>query len=197
MGSNPYRLFAGTMTGPEEELVSIPEGQTFIITAMDLHGDFELWRDGTELIGGNVVSTEYAKKGLSRIPVEGGATLSLRFPAGYAVEYLLQGYFTAAGSPYRFVHGTVATSVPQVIFENEADSVFLVRTFVATMNSCFLHLDGTRILRQNHTWDGNSDRAFLNRQGALPVPPGSRLSTSSSHSSVSCDYLMEGEYLQP
>jgi hypothetical protein len=163
---------------------------------MFLNGDFQLWRGDAMVLSGNGLASEYAKKGISRIPIEGGADLILKYPPGHEVRYMVQGYFAAANSPYRFSNGTVATEEPQVIFVNDSDKDFLVRTMVTTMHACFVHLDGTEVLRAEHIADSNPNPAFVNRRGALTVPPASQLTLSSAHSTISCAYIMEGEYLQ-
>ena len=222
-GSAPYRSFNGLACTEPTELLTVPTGQEFIITlvsstahgsasvAGDWDGGTRLLKDGEVLLAGSVFSRGMSvsvSTGQGRLPVEGGATLSIHTTASSGCGYYyLQGYLAEAGSPYRAYFGS---SVDRTVMTVDADQSFLVRTIaLSTRESpghCHVWVDGERVIHgetfmvhDRGSYDGGNPGPFPLGKGALLLTSGQSLQIGPEDPSAStqCDYYIEGEYIMP
>ena len=201
-GSNPYRSVFGVFeeTDGTRDLLNIPAGQDFIITAYrELGGDLEIMRDDDVILGfPPSVYREHVARGDGKLRVEGGATLRVRRTASWSNSpYYLQGYFVASGGPHRFVSSSTPSGAPHVIWTSDTDRDFVVRTLLLTTSDCNFTLDGTPISYGGFPYDSSHNNAVGMGRGSLVVPAGKSLSVYRTSSDVDpCDYFIEGQYIQ-
>jgi hypothetical protein len=146
--------------------------------------------------------------GHGRLPVEGGATLSIHTTASSGCGYYyLQGYLAEAGSPYRAYFGN---SVDRTVMTVDTEQPFLVRTIaLSTRESpshCHVWVDGERVIHgetfmvhDRGGYDGGNPGPFPLGKGALLLTPGQSLQIGPDDASAStqCDYYIEGETIMP
>jgi hypothetical protein len=222
-GSAPYRSFNGLACTAPTELLTVPAGQEFIITLVSstahgsasVAGDWDsgtrLLKDGEVLLAGSVFSRGMSvsvSTGHGRLPVEGGATLSIHTTASSGCGYYyLQGYLAEAGSPYRAYFGN---SVDRTVMTVDTEQPFLVRTIaLSTRESpshCHVWVDGERVIHgetfmvhDRGGYDGGNPGPFPLGKGALLLTPGQSLQIGPDDASAStqCDYYIEGETIMP
>ena len=221
LGSNPYRSFGGGVESSPVVLLTVPEGQEFIVTTvlvehlgrMDSAGisGFQLLQDGTPVLGGTTLgirSLSGIGRGLGRLRLEAGSTLSIDYNGSdpYA-DFYVEGRFVQAGSPYRSFYGTTSGAGPRAVFSADADRDFIVRTAVVWgadtfSQNCDIYLDGEMHLSQTIQGTFSSPdyhtryaASLASGQGALVVPAGSELSLH--HAISGCGYYIDGEYITP
>jgi hypothetical protein len=201
LGVNPYKSVFGEFVdeGGTHELVVIPEGQDFIITAFrETGGDLEVLRDDEVILLKPPFVREYLAAGNAKLRVAGGATIRVRRTDTWSRStYYLQGYFVAAGSLHRFVSAHTPGGGTHAIWTSEPDRDFLVRTLITTTSWCETSLDGGPISSGSFPFDTMSNNALGQGRGMLVVPKGSTLSMTHGMAGEPCSYFIEGQYLQP
>ncbi|MAY80559.1 MAG: hypothetical protein CL930_07220 [Deltaproteobacteria bacterium] len=222
-GSAPYKSFSGLACTEPTDLLTVPEGQEFIITAVgstahgsssvagDWDGGTRLLKDGEVLLAGSVFSRSMSvsvSTGNGRLPVEAGARLSIHTTASSGCGYyFLQGYLSEAGGPYRAYFGN---SVDRTVMTVDSGKSFLVRTIsLSTRESpwhCHVWVDGalvihgeTFMVHDRGSYDGGNPGPFPLGKGALLLSSGQSLQIGPEDATAStqCDYYIEGEYLRP
>jgi hypothetical protein len=201
LGANPHHSVFGEFVdeGGTRELVVIPEGQDFIITAYrETGGDLEVLRDDEVIFLKPPNYRAYVAAGNARLRVAGGATIWVRRTDTWSRSpYYLQGYFVAAESPHRFVSAHTPGGGTHPIWTSEADRDFLVRTLLTNTSWCEVSLDGGQISSGGFPFDTMSNNALGKGRGMLVVRAGSTLSLTHGMAGEPCTYLIEGQYLQP
>ena len=200
--SNPYRSVFGLFeeTNGTRDLLTIPTGQDFIITAYrELGGDLEILRDDEVILGvPPSVYRVYAAGGHARLRVEGGATIRVRrYDSWSNSPYYLQGYFVASGGPHRFVSSSSASGASHVIWTSDLDRDFIVRTLLLDTSDCNFSLDGVPISHGGFPFETTGNNAVGMGRGSLVVPAGKSLSVHrTAFEGESCDYFLEGQYVE-
>jgi hypothetical protein len=208
LGSNPYRSFANEIApGVIEDVLTVPEGQEFIITMFKgQHSYFELLQGSTVILRGRGLDQKSSYSiavGRGRLMIEEGATLSVRVTSTVPGHYYLQGHFVQAGSPYRAANGTSSATSPATVFTADEDRDFLVRTIGLSTYSCDVYVDGSMVIPGQsystfdlgpHYGSSMSGGGFAMGQGALVLPAGSQLQIV-ARDGVTCDYYIDGEYI--
>ena len=218
-GSLPYRAFGGSLVpSVPTDLLSVPAGQEFIITAVlgSVSGGggwtggtgIELMADGVRILGGRLIGEEpYSAFGqnAAHLKIDSGQTLSVLYGGTDSeASYFVQGYFVEEGSPYRSFFGSLTGSEMHpgeaTIFTAEGGRAFIVRTvavYCAGMGPD-VRVDSTVALprRVYATSISSSKKLFATGKGSLVVPPGSSLGLYGADTS-SCDYYIDGEYTEP
>jgi hypothetical protein len=223
-GSIPYRTFSGEACSTAIDLLTVPEGQEFIVTMVSstAHGSSstsagiwefgtQLLKDGALLLTGSVFSRTQSVSvsvGNGRLPIESGSTLSISvYPSSGCGHYFLQGYLIEAGSPYRAYFGT---SVDRTVMTVETGKTFLVRTIaLSTRESpghCHAWVDGVKVIDgdtfaiyDRGMYDGGNPGAFALGKGTLVLSSGQSLEVGPEDLGdvAQCDYYVEGEYIRP
>jgi hypothetical protein len=201
LGSNPHESVFGEFyaVGGTRDLIVIPEGQDFIITAFrETGGDLELLRDGEVILLNPPYYREYVAAGNAKLRVAGDATIQVRRTGAWlGSPYYLQGYFVAAGSPHRFVSAHTPGGGTHIIWTSDSDRDFLVRTLLTTTSWCEVSLDGVAMSSGGFPFDTMSNNSLGQGRGMLVVAAGSTLSLTHGMEGEPCTYFIEGEYLQP
>jgi hypothetical protein len=219
IGENPRRSFGGSIAGSSSgpwPIVTVPSGQEFIVTmvatssagispARDVIHGFEFLDDSGSVLSGYVLTTPRQAsitRGDGRLRIAEGATLMAQLHGPGSGDYYLQGFFVAAGSPYRSFNGTMLGS-SLAVMTSDPERDFVVRTVVtdcpATGGSANVLVDGSVVIPDStdltilgHTTSTNSP--FVLGKGQLVVPAGKTLSIAST---PKCDYYIDGEYVNP
>jgi hypothetical protein len=200
LGSNPYRSVSGVFLSVSgtRDLVDIPEGQDFIITAYREGGDLAVLRGDTVILPSPPFYRTYVEEGLARMRVEGGATLRIRRTDTWSHSvYYLQGYFVKSGGPDRFVAGETPGGGSHPIWTSEPDRDFIVRTLFVTTSACDFHLDGVSVSHGSFPFDHVGSKALGKGLGAFVISAGSTLTVAHSTPGEPCEYFIEGHYVQP
>lgn len=207
LGTSPLLSFHGELAEHESAaLITVPADQEFIITAVQLGNVvFQILQDDVVVLDRAQLYFEYMKKGISRIVIQGGTTLSIKYAIHDSTpthRYFVQGYLAAAGGPHRFASGETSSTTPVTIFDNDTDRTFVVRSLINTSMFCPVYVDGEVVVpgRNFGTYEsaGQQDAAFTNRRGGLILDAGSVLELGAQPGSeATCKYLMEGEYITP
>lgn len=210
LGSSPYRSFSDNVVyGTTEDVLTVPEGQEFIVTMFKGQtSSFELLQGSTVILRGRAVDQKSSYSialGRGHLRIEEGATLSVRFISTGSGHYYLQGYFVHAGSPYRATNGTSSATSPATVFTADEDRDFLARTIALNTYSCDVYVDGSMALPGQsyatfdlgpHYGSSMSGGGFSEGLGGLVLPAGSQLQIG-ARDGVTCDYYIDGEYLSP
>ncbi len=226
-GTLPYRTFSGELCEAPTELLTVPDGQDFLVTMVATstdsgttgYGDWSahlgsmLLQDGVMVLSGWALgekSTIPVASGTGRLPVTSGSTLSIKALAtgGICHSYYLQGYFIEAGSPYRSFFGSSALG--RDVFTVDAEKQFLVRTISLSSRSspahCHVWIDGvrtihgaTRVTTDRNYWGSGRGGGFADGKGTLVLNEGVTLQVGPDDSSADsqCDYYVAGEYITP
>jgi hypothetical protein len=201
LGVNPHKSVFGEFVdeGGLRDVLVIPEGQDFIITAFrETGGDLELLRDDEVILLNPPYYREYVAAGNAKLRVAGGATIRVRRLGSWVRSpYYLQGYFVAAGSPHRFVSAHTPGGGTHTIWASDPDRDFLVRTLFTTTSWCEVSLDGVPISSSGFPFDTMANNSLGQGRGMLVVRAGSSLSLTHGMEGEPCTYLIEGQYLQP
>jgi hypothetical protein len=222
-GTAPYRHYSGELCEAATDVLTVPDGQEFLVTMVvtttdggsSHHGDWSefsgamLMRDGVIALAGTAIgqkSTLPVASGTGRLPVSSGSTLSIKAVAtgGSCYHFYLQGYFIEAGSPYRSFYGNSALGSDVITVE--AGKQFLVRTIAlssrAWPNYCHVWIDGVRTIHGNtwavtdrNFWGSGRAGGFADGKGAMLLTEGMTLQVVSNDPTVEsqCDYYMAGE----
>jgi hypothetical protein len=225
-GAVPYKSFSGELCETPTELLTVPEGQDFLVTMVvtstdgygsrfgdwaDHHGAM-LLQDGVIRLSGHAIgnkSTLPVASGTGRLPVTAGSTLSIKAVASSSCySFYLQGYFIAADSPYRSFYGNSALG--RDVLTVESGKKFLVRTIALSsresVGHCHVWVDGVQTVHGD-TWataDRNYSGAgraggFADGKGTMVISEGMTLQVGPDDPSeeTQCDYYIEGEYITP
>lgn len=196
-GANPYRSFGGSVVGEStiHPLVSVPEGQEFIVTMVNVqYGTRFILQDSTVIVGGFItgrgMDTAIAQ-GRGRLRIEEGTTLSIQGDG----TYFVQGYFVQAGSPYRSFFGVTSGEGLETIFTADADRDFIARSVMVKHLHCDFYIDDALHIDTNNyaTLYGGFAQGF----GAVVVPAESRFQIDTDSATTPCEYYIEGEYVTP
>lgn len=219
LAEHPRRSFGGSIAGSSSgpwPIVTVPPGQEFIVTmvatssagispARDVIHGFEFLDDSGSVLSGYVLTTPRQAsitRGDGRLRIAEGATLMAQLHGPGSGDYYLQGFFVAAGSPYRSFNGTMLGSSLEIMTA-DAERDFVVRTIAtdcpATGGSANVLVDGLVVIPDStdltilgHSSIPNSP--FVLGKGELVVPAGKTLSIAST---PKCDYYIDGEYAKP
>jgi hypothetical protein len=208
LGSSPYRSFGAYVdSGATETVLTVPEGQDFIVTMVKSeHELFEVLHGSSVILTGRMLERSCGVSialGRARLRIEEGTTLSVRVPTGWfdGGTYFVQGYFVQAGSPYRYASGSTPSTTPATVFTADPDRDFLVRTIGIQSYSCDVYIDGSKVI-PGQSWalmdpaGRSSFGGFAMGMGALVLPAGSALQLA-ARDGVICQYYIDGEYLIP
>ena len=224
-GAAPYRHYSGELCETATEVLTVPEGQEFLVTMVvtttdggsshggewsEHHGAM-LLRDGVIALAGNAIgqkSTLPVASGTGRLPVSAGSTLSIKAVStgGACYNYYLQGYFIEAGSPYRSFYGNSGLS--RDVITVESGRQFLVRTLALNSrewpNYCHVWIDGVRVIHGNtwavtdrNFWGSGRAGGFADGKGTMLLTEGMTLQVGPEDPTLEsqCDYYMAGEYI--
>lgn len=223
-GAIPYKSYYGTLCDVPTPVMTVPDGQEFIITMATTttdsggsrwgdwleHHSSMLLRDDEIVLAGQHIgkrSTIDVARGDGRLPVGSGSTLSIRSVETYGGDcqhqYYVQGYFVEAGSPYRSFYNSSALS--RTVFTTEPGKNFLVRTIAIISREgptyCSVYVDGVKAIdgRSFMTADVStfSVKGFSSGKGTLVVTEGQVLEIGPEDpgAEIQCDYYVAGEYL--
>jgi len=200
VGTNPYRSAFGEFVDEAgtRDVISIPEGQDFIITSYrETGGDLELLRNDEVLID-DYSFRAYLSGGRAKLRVEGGATIRVRRTDSWSRSpYYIQGYFVASGGPHRFVSGRTPEGGTHPIWTaDDGGRDFLVRTLVTTTSWCDVRLDGVSVSSDSFPFDTMGNNAISNGRGMMVVPAGSTLDMTHGMPGEACSYFIEGQYIE-
>ena len=219
-GSDPHRTFGGVMTAPGDmELLTVPEGQEFIVTAFvsSVSGGggwsggagFQLSLcDGMSILAGQMIGANSFSafgQNAGNLKIDSGRTLCLNYDGSSTdASYYIQGRLVAEGSPYRSASGTLSESDmspgPAPIFVADADRVFIVRTLGIYCAGAppNVVIDGAvAVPRLARASDISASRTLLaTGRGSLAIPAGSTLGLQGSITD-NCEYYMDGAYSLP
>jgi len=217
-GTVPYKVFSGYATVGSTTLLTVPDDQDFILTGVSNQvsgsggfsggNGFEFHSDGVWVLGGSFISsfphTTFGQNE-GRLRIEAGRTLTLSYSGGSpTAAYFVQGYFVAAGSPYRSTIGTIlapATDGTTIIFTAEADRTFIIRSLILYCQGGPANVLVDDVLAIPRHVDaatiGANPSLFAIGKGAMPVPPGATVAIAGESFTGSCDYYLDGQYVQP
>ena len=204
-GTVPYASYSGTLCDVPTDIMTVPEGQDFLVTMVSTttDGGSSRWGDGYEhhtsmllrddeiaLTGQHIgkKSSIDIGSGIGRLPVTSGSTLRIRSieTSGDDCQhkYYVQGYFIQTGSPYRSFFNNSA--IQRTVMTVDADKQFLVRTIaIASRESplyCDVYVDGTLVLEGNSWtmsdthWGAGTAGGFSTGKGTLVLTGGQVLS---------------------
>jgi hypothetical protein len=225
-GTLPYRSFSGDLCETPTELLTVPEGQDFLVTMVvtstdghtsrygdwsDHHGAM-LLQDGVIRLSGHAIgrkSTLPVASGTGRLSVTSGSTLSIKaVEAGSCYSFYLQGYFIAEGSPYRSFFGNSALG--RDVLTVASGKQFLVRTIALSsresIGHCHVWIDGVRTIHgdtwataDRNYWGSGRAGGFADGKGSMVLTEGMTLQVGPDDASVEsqCDYYVAGEYIIP
>jgi hypothetical protein len=224
-GTAPYRHYSGELCEAATDVLTVPDGQEFIVTMVvtttdggaSHNGDWSaslgsvLMRDGVIALAGYAIgkkATLPVSSGSGRLPVNGGSTLSIKAVAagGSCFEFYLQGYFIEAGSPYRSFYGNSALG--RDVITVPTGKQLLVRTIALSSREspgyCHVWIDGVRTIHgdtwavtDRNFWGSGPAGGFADGKGALLLTEGMTLQVGPNDPTLEsqCDYYMAGEYI--
>ena len=204
-GTTPYASYSGTLCDTPTDIMTVPEGQDFLVTMVSTttdggssrwgdwyeHHTSMLLRDEEIALSGQHIgkkSTIDIGRGDGQLPVVSGSTLRIRSIETYGSDcqhkYYVQGYFIQTGSPYRSFFNN--SNVSRTVLTVEEGKTFLVRTIALASREapsyCDVYVDGTITLEGN-AWSmadtvSGPDTAggFAAGKGALVLTAGQQLS---------------------
>jgi hypothetical protein len=217
-GTVPYKVFSGYASLGVTPLLTVPDDQDFILTGVSNQvsgaggfsgsNGFEFQSDGVRILGGTFISafphTTFGQNE-GRLRIEAGRALTLSYSGGSpTAAYFVQGYFVAAGSPYRSTIGTIwapATDGTTTIFTAEPSRTFIIRSLILYCQGgpANILVDGVLAIPRHvdAATISSNPSLFAIGKGALPVPPGTTVALAGESFTGSCDYYLDGKYVQP
>ena len=228
LGSVPYQHFSGALCETATTLLTVDADKEFLVTMVGTNTDSQSSRDGswedhngsmlmidgTPILAGQAIgekSTIPVARGLGKLRVPGGTTLSIKSTGGYSGcdrHYYVQGHFIEAGSPYRSFFGN--SRLNRNVMTVDAGETFLVRTIVTSSrewpNHCHVWLNetkvihgDTRITTDRSYWASGSAGGFASGHGTMVLTEGTTLQVGPDDATLEsqCDYYVAGEYITP
>jgi hypothetical protein len=226
-GAIPYKTFSGALCDASTPLLTVPEGQEFLVTMVttttdggsSLNGDWVdhsgamLTMDSLPILAGQAIgqkATIPVTKGTGRLPIPSGSTLAIQsigYP-GCSRSFYLQGYLIQEGSPYRSFYNNSALS--REVLTVEPGQTFLVRTAALSSrewpNYCHVWVDGEIVIdgdtwatTDRSHWGNGSAGGFASGLGTLVLTEGMKLEVGPVDVSIEsqCDYYIAGEIITP
>ena len=204
-GSLPYASYSGTLCDVPTDIVTVPEGQDFLVTMVSTttdggssrwgdwyeHHTSMLLRDDEIALTGQHIGKKSSidiARGEGRLPVGSGSTLRIRSIETWGDDcqhkYYVQGYFIQTDSPYRSYFNNSA--IKRTVLTVDSGKTFLVRTIaIASRESplyCDVYVDGNLVLEGNSWamsdthWGAGTAGGFSAGKGTLVLTEGQVLS---------------------
>jgi hypothetical protein len=227
VGNIPYKTFSGPLCDTPTPLLTVPEGQEFLVTMVTTttdggsslngdwmdHGGSMLTRDSVPILAGQAIGKKASipvAKGTGRLPIPSGSALAIQsigYP-GCSRSFYLQGYYIQEGSPYRAFYNSSALS--REVLTVETGQTFLVRTAALSSrespNHCHVWVDGEIVIdgdtwatTDRSHWGSGSAGGFASGLGTLVLTEGMKLEVGPVDVSIEsqCDYYIAGETITP